>query len=476
MFRYPRISAVLAAILLLVAGCATTTVTQYSIGKSRMEQGRLDAAIAAFDSARVEDPSNPAVVRDLGIAWCRKGQFARAIPILRRAFDMDARDGATLFHLGTACEITKDYAGAMDMYRRFTDVESDQKLRACLEARLDGLLRKQIRQEAKATLAEEKAVSAAAASDSAVAVLPFRNAGKKRNLDPIQKGLADMLITDLSKVRRLTVVERARFAALAQEMNLAVSGLVDDGTAPRVGRLLGASTVVHGSFLDLPKDGVRIDADLLRPKGRKAFTPGKVQGKMEKFFALEKDLVFTLVDRMGISLSQDEKDDIRVIPTENLLAFLAYCRGLDLEDQGQFEAAGREYRKAAELDSKFKKAAEAASRAESLTLSETNMTELEAMYTAAFAPAKPEPEPAPAKAAAAGSGKKRKAPASKPAASAAASASDQTARVERMMHTADMLDRGFLPGVDSREPLQEGEQPAFGNSAGFELTIPLPQE
>jgi tetratricopeptide (TPR) repeat protein len=473
MVRYPYIPVVLAATLLLVAGCATTSVTPYSIGKSELEQGRFDAAIAAFEASLAADSTDAAVVRDLGIAWYRKRQFARAVPILRRAFDMDSRDGETLFHLGTACEITGDYAGAMDMYRRFMDVESDPKLSACLEARLDGLLRKQMRREAKAALADEKAVAAAAASDSAVAVLPFRNAGKKRDLDPIQKGLADMLITDLSKVRRLTVVERARFAALAQEMNLAASGLVDDGTAPRVGRLLGASTVVHGSFLDLPKDGVRIDADLLRPKGRKAFTPGKVQGKMEKFFALEKDLVFALVDRMGIALSQDEKDAIRVIPTENLLAFLAYCRGLDLEDQGKFDAAGREYRKAAELDSKFKKAAEAASRAESLTLSETSMTELEVLYAAAFAPAKPASEPAPAKTAAAGSGKSRKAPASKPA---TASGSEGTARVERMMHTADMLDRGFLPGVDSREPLQEGEQPAFGNSAGFELTIPLPQE
>jgi hypothetical protein len=45
-----------------------------------------------------------------------------------------------------------------------------------------------------------------------------------------------------------------------------------------------------------------------------------------------------------------------------------------------------------------------------------------------------------------------------------------------MMQTADMLDRGFLPGVDSREPSQEREQPAFGNSASFELSIPLPPE
>jgi tetratricopeptide (TPR) repeat protein len=464
-----------AAALILLAGCAATN--HYAMGRTHLEREEYDAAIEAFAAARESDPGNPLVAREMGIAYYSKIDFDKAIPLLLEALVKDSTDGRTLFYLGTAYEIVKDYGHAMDLYRRYADVEKAGTLRSNLEARFVGLLRKQRSEEAKAVLAGEAALAAAPVSDSTIAVLAFRNTGKKSELDPIQKGLADMLITDLSKVRQLRVVERVRLVALVQEMNLGTSGLVDDASVPRVGRLLGASTLVRGTFLDLPKEGVRIDADFVRPHQDRTIVPSKVQGKMAKFFQLEKDLVFGLVDRMGIPLSQAEKDEIRIIPTENLLAFLAYSRGLDLEDRGLFAEAEAEFRKAVELDPAFKKAGEAASRAESLQLSEMKMADLQILYAEMNAPAGPEEPAGPAAAADAtetkGAGRSEEAAAASPL---LRPGTETSALVERMMQTADMLDRGFLPGVDSREPSQEREQPAFGNSASFELSIPLPPE
>ena len=100
---------------------------------------------------------------------------------------------------------------------------------------------------AKQAVAQEKALKAVTVANT-VAVLYFFNRTGQPDLDPLQKGLTVMLITDLSKVKSLTVVERVRLQALAEELKLGVSGLVTENTAPRVGKLLGAHWLVGGNF------------------------------------------------------------------------------------------------------------------------------------------------------------------------------------------------------------------------------------
>jgi len=46
--------------------------------------------------------------------------------------------------------------------------------------------------------------------------------------------------------------------------------------------------------------------------------------------------------------------------------------------------------------------------------------------------------------------------------------------VDHLIHIGNQLNQGFLPGVDSREPAQEQNQPNFGNTANFEFRLPLP--
>jgi curli biogenesis system outer membrane secretion channel CsgG len=59
-----------------------------------------------------------------------------------------------------------------------------------------------------------------------------------------------MLITDLSEVKGLQIVERIKLQALVEEMGLGASGLVEANTAPRVGKLLGAQWLIGGDILD----------------------------------------------------------------------------------------------------------------------------------------------------------------------------------------------------------------------------------
>ena len=76
---------------------------------------------------------------------------------------------------------------------------------------------------AKQAVEQEKALKTIMGANT-VAVLYFLDRTGKPDLDPLQKGLTVMLITDLSKVKSLTVVERVRLQAVAEELKLGVSG------------------------------------------------------------------------------------------------------------------------------------------------------------------------------------------------------------------------------------------------------------
>jgi tetratricopeptide (TPR) repeat protein len=470
---------------LFLAGCAAT-VNLFQQGEDQLERKEYDAAIESFTQAREDDPEDPAIVREMGIAHYRKAEYGEAVPLLLEAFIKDTTDGRALFYLGMTYETLEDYPHAMDIYRRYLDVKPQEKIRSAIEGRIAGLMRKQMEEEAREVLAQEASINPASIPDNSVAVLYFKNLGKKKELDPIQKGLADMIITDLSKVKQLSVVERVRMQKMIVEMGLGQTGLVDEATSPRMGKLLGASKLVQGSFMDLAKETVRMDAGIVQVKQGQSIQSKKIQGQMAKFFQLEKDLVFGILDRMAVPLTRAEKDDIQTLPTENLLAFMAYCRALDYEDRGMLEESRQEYRKAVELDPKFQQAEKGADRAEKLSVAQLSIPLLEGVFigetggtgTAASAQAAPastdktqaldetRTEAGPEE----GGEKEIRSVAETPA-----TAPVRSALIDQMIHTADVLDRGFLPGVDAREPAQEQSTPGIGNTANIEIRVDLPE-
>lgn len=85
-----------------------------------------------------------------------------------------------------------------------------------------------------------------------VAVLPFANSAigaAQGDLAPLSKGIADLMIIELAQNTNIRLVERENINQILAEQNLARDGRVDDATAARVGRLLGARHIVTGSFV-----------------------------------------------------------------------------------------------------------------------------------------------------------------------------------------------------------------------------------
>lgn len=83
-----------------------------------------------------------------------------------------------------------------------------------------------------------------------IAVLDFQVQGHGNHDSDIGKIVAEWLITALVKEGRFDVIERRLLEKVLEEQKMGASGLVDAGSASRLGKVLGAKVVITGSVLE----------------------------------------------------------------------------------------------------------------------------------------------------------------------------------------------------------------------------------
>jgi len=174
---------------------------------------------------------------------------------------------------------------------------------------------------------------ASPAAKKVVVVLYFDNNSPVREYDVLQKGLADMLVTDLSAVESLQVVEREKLQKLLEELSLQKSRYFDPATAQKLGSGVGAQYAVTGALAAFDPQ-LRIDVRLIEIVTGKVLMADFVLGPKEKFFDLQQELVKKFVN----GLQGQAPTESRSGPVD-LAVVLKYSRGLESGDQGDLKAA-----------------------------------------------------------------------------------------------------------------------------------------
>jgi TolB-like protein len=203
----------------------------------------------------------------------------------------------------------------------------------------------QERDWAKQAIAAENTLAAHPDKNSLV-ILYFVNLTGRKDLTPLEKGMTLMLLTDLSLVPEIQLVERVKLQALAEELKLGSSGLVDQQTAPRIGKLVGARTIVGGDFLNTAQKGFDTRSRLLDVETANIKGQFSVSGDLEDILKTEKELVTGIVDKLQISLKPEVAAAIRKPCSVNLKALDAMFRGVDASDRGDYKQAGDLYEEA----------------------------------------------------------------------------------------------------------------------------------
>lgn len=168
-----------------------------------------------------------------------------------------------------------------------------------------------------------------------IAVMNFDNRNADGQWQWLSKGLADMLITDLSACEQLMVVERERLWRITEELGLEKLGLLDSAAAAKAGGVAMVDWVLFGSFLK-EGDSLRIEAYLLDLDTQELLRVEWVEGQAHEVVQLEKRLVDRLLQRLNVPLTDEERRSIRYVPTDSISALEHYSLSLDMFDRGKW--------------------------------------------------------------------------------------------------------------------------------------------
>jgi TolB-like protein len=188
-----------------------------------------------------------------------------------------------------------------------------------------------------------------------LAVMDFTNNSidDRERWDGLRKGLPSLMINRLNGGTDLKVIERERIEWLLNELELQKKAdVVDQSTAVRTGKLLGANAVVFGSYI-VHDDEMLVQARVVKVETGEVLLGEQVNGSPDDFATLVRDLSREVTRSINVEL---EETQTGMSETKSLDAMMAYSDGLALLEDGEYRAAYEKFLQALDYDSGFKKA------------------------------------------------------------------------------------------------------------------------
>lgn len=206
------------------------------------------------------------------------------------------------------------------------------------------------------------AQQAAGGGKPTVAVLYFNNnalGAQQGELAPLSKGTADMLITELSQNGGIRVVERDQIQKLLEEQKLSQDGKLDNETALKLGKIVGAHHMVTGGFITANNGKtLRFDFRVFNTETSAIEFTGRVDGKTDDFMTLvtqvaEKINTGAKLPELPKRLSEARAEQAKKVP---YAAVMLYSKGLAAADAGRKGEAVTLFNQALEKFPEFDKA------------------------------------------------------------------------------------------------------------------------
>jgi len=313
--------------------------------------------VEAVDVPRLEQevaasPDDTDLQVQLGMAQYKAGSFDAAETTLQGAIDAGNQSGAAFLYLGMVQEERQDWSAARDAYNQYLAVGSSTEAMNEVRKRLTLIGRNLLRVQAQQALAQEAQIAGGAdVTPQSVAVLPMAFNSDREDLEPLIYALSDMMTTDFAVSNALVVLERAQIQALLDEMALTSSGYAEPTTGARAGRMLRAEHVFQGVLTTLGDSDLQTDADVLNVPNTSSEGQLTEAAALDELFDMEKQIVIrTIREVLGVALTPAEEQAILENRMSNVLAFLAYGRGLRDLDQGDYEGAQAEFELSVQLE------------------------------------------------------------------------------------------------------------------------------
>ncbi|MFL6542870.1 MAG: protein kinase domain-containing protein [Chthoniobacterales bacterium] len=167
--------------------------------------------------------------------------------------------------------------------------------------------------------------------DKSIAVLPFANLNGNADSEFFAAGIQEDILTNLTKVADLKVISQnsVREFRPAQPRDLR-----------QIGRALGVGHVLEGS-VQRSDYRVRISAHLRDTSSGAELWSEQYERDLRDVFAIQSEIAQKIADQLSARLSPNEQADIRVQPTDDIVAYELYLRAKDIAERAGLSTTER---------------------------------------------------------------------------------------------------------------------------------------
>ncbi|MGH7938266.1 MAG: protein kinase domain-containing protein, partial [Bryobacteraceae bacterium] len=192
-------------------------------------------------------------------------------------------------------------------------------------------------------------LSATSPLDKSIAVLPLENLSDEKENAFFADGIQNELLSNLAKVRDLKVISRTSVMPFKSGARRNLK---------EIAQQLGVRNVVEGS-VRRSGDHVRVSVQLIDGRSNRYLWGENYDRTVGDLVSLQGELATDIAEKVGATLSPQEKARVTAKLTSNPAAYDAYLRaraipvGWGYNAEGDVEAAIRLYREAVTLDPNF---------------------------------------------------------------------------------------------------------------------------
>jgi len=335
--------------LTFTLGCNAYYSKNSSIGSYHLNQKNYEEAIERFEQDISETPDNWRVREKLGYAYLKTDQYDRAISEFKEVLRENPTRPYATYYLGLAYLKNGNRSKAIDIFKSYRN-EEEPLVELQIKKQLTILDMVESMNLAKAAVQKEKVLETMQPKAETVAVFYFKDLSPDHRFRHLQKSIATMIITDLSQVDSLQVLERMRVQYLLTEMEMGQTGIVEKKTAPKAGRLLGAENLIVGTF---NTGSFRVNTSVASTTESQLKGSIAVHSEVDEFYILQKELVYKLLKVLNVKLTQEEEIKFSKYHTKNLNAVIYFGQGLEALDKNEWKEAKEYFNLAVEEDPSF---------------------------------------------------------------------------------------------------------------------------
>lgn len=347
--------------IIYIMGCIYSSATganKYAVADHYLRNGDYEMAAKAYYNI-LEEKGSAAFSKDVRamtgafIAYFMLQEYKKSFALCKRVLKLQPYHSAAIFYAGQTLEALGNEKLAKNIYKYYTVMPSSAPYRRFIKAKYTIITQKDIEKKVKNAIQLEESISSQKIPENSVAILYFVNDSYDQTMDSFGKGFAQLIIYDLSFAKNIKLSNREQLQILLEKLQVDQSQLNDQNLIPRLARLLKVKYIVSGSFNVDNNSKISINIGITNLARPKLIEQTEFTGSLKEVFRLEKNILSKIIAVMNLAISSSEKRKIMKFSTKKLDAFLAYSKGLDAYDFGNYDAAYSHFSLATKMDHNF---------------------------------------------------------------------------------------------------------------------------